>query len=227
MEKLSLSDNSTATLQSKVFEAIENAILQGELNSGEGITELGLSSELGVSRTPVREAFYQLELEGLVKLIPNKGAVVIGVTEKDIEDIYIIRARIEDLAVRWAARALTDEDLKDLSDSVELQEFYAKRGDTDKLCELDGRFHKAIYRFSRSTPLDRILSGFHHYILHARSMSFSASGRAVVAVKEHSAIVKALQKHDEDLAAKLMVEHIEKAKQNLLEVLVQRKDLKQ
>lgn len=69
----------------------------------------------------------QLELEGLVKIIPNKGAVVVGVTEKDIEDIYVIRMRMEDLAVRWAAELMTENDDKELKDIVELQEFYASK----------------------------------------------------------------------------------------------------
>ena len=98
-----LENTSGSTLHIRVFEEIEHAILGGELKSGENLTESRLSKELGVSRTPVREALRQLELEGLVRTVPNKGAVVVGVTEKDIEDIYVIRTRIEDLAVRWAA----------------------------------------------------------------------------------------------------------------------------
>jgi len=78
---------------------------------------------------------------------------VVGVTEKDIEDIYVIRMRIEDLAVRWAAESMTDEDCKALWEVVELQEFYAQKEDAERLCEMDGTFHEAIYRFSRSKPL--------------------------------------------------------------------------
>lgn len=152
-----------ASLQVRVFEEIERAILSGEFESGEGLAELKLSAELGVSRTPVREALRQLELEGLVKIIPNKGAVVVGVTEKDIEDIYVIRMRMEDLAVRWAAGSMTAEDSNALWDIVELQEFYALKGDAERLCEMDGAFHEAIYRFSRSKPLNHMLTGFHHY----------------------------------------------------------------
>ena len=209
----------TASLHVRVFEEIERAILFGEFESGEGLAELKLSAELGVSRTPVREALRQLELEGLVKIIPNKGAVVVGVTEKDIEDIYVIRMRMEDLAVRWAAGSMTAEDSNALWDIVELQEFYALKGDAERLCEMDGAFHEAIYRFSRSKPLNHMLTGFHHYIRHARSVSFKASGRAQASVGEHRAIAEALSRRDGEEAARLMVEHIGKAKENLLKTL--------
>ena len=96
-------DNSPLRVQ--VFKAIENAVLNGEYKEGDSLNELKISAELGVSRTPVREALMQLELEGLVKNIPNKGAVVIGISEKDIEDIYAVRIRIEGLAAGlWAKR---------------------------------------------------------------------------------------------------------------------------
>ena len=216
-----LEENGTAPLQVRVFEEIERAILSGEFGNGESLAELKLSSELGVSRTPVREALRQLELEGLVKIIPNKGAVVVGVTEKDIEDIYVIRMRMEDLAVRWAAGSMTAEDAKALWDIVELQEFYAQKGDTERLCEMDGAFHEAIYCFSRSKPLNHMLTGFHHYIRHARSVSFKASGRAQASVGEHRAIAEALSHRDGEEAARLMVDHIEKAKENLLKAFKQ------
>lgn len=219
-----LENTSGSTLHIQVFEEIEHAILGGELKSGENLTESRLSKELGVSRTPVREALRQLELEGLVRTVPNKGAVVVGVTEKDIEDIYVIRTRIEDLAVRWAAESMTDAALAELRELVALQEFYATRGDLEKLCELDGTFHEAIYRASGSRPLEHMLTGFHHYIRHARSVSFKRSGRALKAVAEHREIVEALAARNARQAAVLMVEHICKARDNLLTTLLRNKE---
>ena len=220
-----LETDGVSSLQARVFEEIEGAILSGAFAGGESLGEMKLSAELGVSRTPVLEALRQLELEGLVKIIPNKGAVVVGVTEKDIEDIYVIRMRIEDLAVRWAAESMTDEDCKALWEVVELQEFYAQKEDAERLCEMDGTFHEAIYRFSRSKPLNHMLTGFHHYIRHARSISFKSSGRARASVGEHRAIAQALSERDGEAAARLMVDHIEKAKENLLKSLAQREKM--
>ena len=95
-------EDSTAA-RSQVYKELEKAILSGELAPGDSLVEMKLAAQMGVSRTPVREALLQLELENLVKHIPNRGAVVVGISEKDIEDIYTLRMRIEGLAVRWAA----------------------------------------------------------------------------------------------------------------------------
>ena len=133
------------SLRIRVFNAIENAILDGEYKDGDSLNELRLSKELGVSRTPVREALMQLELEGLVRNIPNKGAVVVGVTEQDTHDIYEIRIRIEGLASRLCAENITDDELHALEQIVDLQEFYLLKNDTEQIWKLDGDFHKIIY----------------------------------------------------------------------------------
>ena len=132
------------SLRIRVFNAIENAILDGEYKDGDSLNELRLSKELGVSRTPVREALMQLELEGLVRNVPNKGAVVVGVTDQDIHDIYEIRKRIEGLASRLCAESITDDELRALEQIVDLQEFYLLKNDTEQIWKLDGDFHKII-----------------------------------------------------------------------------------
>ena len=103
-------------LRIQVFNTLEDAILNGSYKEGDSLNELRLSKSLGVSRTPVREALMQLELEGLVKNIPNKGAVVVGISEQDVEDIYEIRIRIEGLAARLCAEKITDEELEELEE---------------------------------------------------------------------------------------------------------------
>ena len=203
------------SLRIRVFNAIENAILNGEYKDGESLSELRISKELGVSRTPVREALMQLELEGLVKNIPNKGAVVIGVTEKDTRDIYEIRIRIEGLAAKLAAENITEEELRALEKLVELQEFYLMKNDTEQIWELDSDFHKIIYDASRSRPLRFMLSNFHNYIKKARDTSVRTAGRAEKTVAEHRAILGAIKSGDGDLAEKLTAEHITNAEENL------------
>lgn len=210
-----LKTNSTS-LTGQVFYEIENAILTGALAPGDNLTEMKISAQLGVSRTPVREALRQLELEGLVKSVPNKGAVVVGVSEKDIADIYTIRMYIEGLAARWAAENITDEELERMKDVVELQEFYLSRKDPIQIWHLDSRFHEIIYESCRSAPLKHTLSGFHHYILRARELSFKTAGRAVTSVQEHRNILEALQQRDGAAAERLTCEHIKNAKENLM-----------
>ena len=92
------------SLRGQVFDKIRSDILNGKYKRGEELVESSIGKELGISRTPVREAIRQLELEGLVQLVPNKGAFVTGISEKDVRDIYLIRARLEGLAARMAAK---------------------------------------------------------------------------------------------------------------------------
>ena len=203
------------SLHLRVFKEIEQAILNGTFAPGDSLVETRLSAELGVSRTPVREALRQLELEGLVYSVPNKGFVVIGISEKDINDIYTIRMAIEGLAARWAAEHITDDEIDRLREVVELQEFYAGRDDVLQVWHLDSRFHEQIYQYSRSAPLKYMLSNFHNYIQHAREISFKSQGRADIAVGEHRAIFEAIANHQADCAEKLTAEHIKNAKKNL------------
>ena len=203
------------SLRIRVFNAKENAILDGEYKDGDSLNELRLSKELGVSRTPVREALMQLELEGLVRNIPNKGAVVVGVTEQDTHDIYEIRIRIEGLASRLCAEKITEEELHALEQIVELQEFYLMKNDTEQIWKLDSDFHKIIYDASRSRPLRSTLSNFHNYIKKARDMSMHTEGRAEKTVAEHRAILDAIKSRDGALAEQLTAEHITNAEDNI------------
>ena len=216
MQKLNNLSTDRNSLGVQVFREIEKAILDGVYATGDSLIELKLSAELGVSRTPVREALRQLELEGLVKTIPNKGAVVIGVSEKDIEDIYNIRMVLESMASRWAAEQITDEELDELGEVVELQEFYASKGDTIQVWQLDSKFHEIIFNSSRSRPLKHTLSNFHHYIQKAREMSFMISGRATSAAEEHRKIYEALKMHDSEAAVRLTEEHVHFAQINFM-----------
>ncbi|MBQ4311002.1 MAG: GntR family transcriptional regulator [Oscillospiraceae bacterium] len=203
------------SLRIRVFNAIENAILNGEYKDGDSLNELKISKELGVSRTPVREALMQLELEGLVNNIPNKGAVVVGVSEQDTRDIYEIRIRIEGLAAKLCTEKITDEELHALEKIVDLQEFFLLKNDTEQIWKLDGDFHKIIYDASRSRPLRFMLSNFHNYIKKARDNSLHTEGRAEKTVAEHRAILSAIKNNDGDLAEKLTAEHITNAEVNL------------
>ncbi len=203
------------SLCSVVFSDLEQAIINGEYKSGDSLSELMLSQKYGVSRTPVREALRQLELEGLVQLIPNKGATVVGVSEKDISDIYAVRERIEGLAARLCAENATDEELQSLERLTDLQEFYLLKGKTEQLWQLDGEFHNTIFEACRNRPLRSMLSSFHSYTGRARSNSMRSAERAARAVEEHRAILKAIAAHDGDLAEQSMTEHIAAARRNI------------
>lgn len=204
------------SLHSRVYNRIRNDILNGVYEPGESLVELKLSEELGVSRTPVREALRQLELEGLVQSVPNKGATVRGVTEQDIQDIYTIRMLIEGLAARWAAEKITTEELEELKEAVDLEEFYTTKSNYGNLLRFDTRFHDIIFKASKSKPLMYTLSTFHRYVQKARRVSMSSPERAAEVLQEHKAILQAIIDRDADRAEKLMTEHVRNASLNLL-----------
>ncbi len=200
------------SLGTRVFKQLQNDIINGEYQPGDYLTETKLSEELGVSRTPIREALKQLELEGLVKSTPGRGVVVQGISTKDIEDIYTIRMMIEGLAARWATEKITSKELEELKEILDLEEFYTlKGGNTSNLLKLDSRFHDVIFRASKSRPLMYILSTFHHYAQRARSASLETPGRAQKVFEEHKAIFKAISARDPNLAEKLTTEHAKNA----------------
>ena len=220
--KKTLSDNNRlARLSAQVFDELETGILANRIKPGDNLVELKISSELGVSRTPIREAIRMLEKKGLAKVVPNKGAVVIGVSEKDLKDIYTIRMYIEGLAGRWAAMKIKDEQVKGLDEFVDLQTYYLMKNTPDKLCDLDSRFHERIYELSDSKPLSNVLSELHHMVWWFRELSFNSEGRAEKSIEEHRAIIRALESHDEDLTEKLMKNHVENAQNNLLDIFHQ------
>lgn len=218
--------NNMSSLSARVFNQLQNDILDGKYQPGDSLIELRLTEEMGVSRTPIREAIKQLELEGLVQYIPNKGAIVKGITAKDIEDIYTIRMMIEGLAARWATEKMTPEELEELKEALALEEFYTIRNDIDHLMKSDTRFHDIIFKASKSKPLMHTLSTFHHYVRRARNASFSTPGRAQKALEEHKAILQAIIEKDADKAERLTTQHVKNASDNLLKQKNEAGDIK-
>lgn len=196
------------SLSSRVFHTIREDILAGKYHTNEELKEKTIGEELGVSRTPVREALRQLELEGLVTIIPNKGAYVVGISQKDIQDIYEIRSRLEGLCARWAARNITKEQLDELEENIFLAEFHASKCKYEQIVELDNKFHEILYTASDSKEMRHVLSDFHHYVQRVRRITLANPERALGSNEEHKKIVEALKQHDEEQAEKLANEHI-------------------
>ena len=210
------SDKSVGGLSNRVYHQIRSEIVKGELIPGESVTEMGLAKDCGVSRTPVREALRQLELEGLVELIPNKGAVILGISPEDICDIYQIRAMLEGSVAERAAQKATEDDLKRLTEILDLTEFYISRQNMQQLQAMDGQFHQLIYEMSGCRMFKRVLKDLHYYIGLTRGASLKSEGRAVQSVKEHRAVLEAIQQHDGAKAKELMTLHVNKALKNVL-----------
>ena len=209
-------DNKIASLEEQVTATLESEILTGTLAAGTALTEQSLSVRLGVSRTPIRAALHTLAEEGLINLVPNRGAVVVGVTREDLIDIYKIRMRLEGLASALAAERISREDLATLRESVELAEFYISRNDTEHLKELDTQFHAIIYRASGNRMLNKTLSELHRNIISYRKMSLSVPGRLERSVGEHREILKAIEAGDAERADSLTCAHVAAALENML-----------
>lgn len=201
----------SVSLSNQVFEKIEYDILSGKYKIGEIISEKRLSSELGVSRTPIREALGRLSEEGLVGDSPS-GTVVLGITDEDVDDFYEVKRRIEILAVCRACKLIDEDGLRDLENIVEHQEFYAMKGDTEKIRDLDTDFHATLYKYCGSRVLEKILLPLHRKIIKYRSASLKSSkNRQLESIKEHREIYGALKEKDENRLERLMKNHIENA----------------
>ena len=200
-------DYKTVSLSDQVFEHLEDDILSGRFERGQIITELQLCSELGVSRTPVREALRRLFQEHLIEDTP-KGTMVLGITPKDYRDMSEIRLRIEELAVRGFVELADPDNLKALKEAVDFQEFYLSREDVDQLKALDGRFHEIIYAGCGSMILRDTLSPLHKKIQQYRRNALRTPERAAHSVQEHREILQAILGKDAELAAARMRDHI-------------------
>ena len=205
-------EHKNISLAEQVFDRLETDILSGKYQQGEILTELKLVSDLGVSRTPIREALHRLEQEHIIE-ITQRGILVIGVSRKDLEDILAIRIRIEGLAAAETAKRITDEELEELREAVELQEFYVPKHDADRINGMDSRFHKLIYRFSGSTPLYDTLMPLHKKLHKYRKASVETEVRSEHSSQEHRAIFEAIAAHDAELAEKRMMAHIANARE--------------
>ena len=181
------------SLRDQVFQKLRKDILNGKYQAGDELVENTLGKEMGVSRTPVREAIRQLELEGLVQLIPNKGAVVNGISVKDMEDIFSIRSRLEGLCAGWAAKYRTEEELEEMEEVIYMSRFHAGKEHYEQVLELDTRFHELMYEASHSRILAHTLRDFHQYVQKARKISITSRVRSRKSNEEHGMILEAIR----------------------------------
>ena len=209
-------DNRSPSLEEMVFSRLEEEILSGELTRGTALGEIALSKRLGVSRTPVRGALHRLAEEGLVEILPNRGATVIGINIDDLVDIYNIRERLEGLASALAAKRATVDEISRLTEAVELAEFYISKNDTEHIKELDTVFHSIIYAASGSRFLSRTLSELHRKIKSYRKRSLSVPGRLERSADEHREILEAIKRGDAEEADRLTSNHIKYALNNMI-----------
>ena len=203
-------------LREVVCETLREAIRSGVLKPGERLMEIQLADELGVSRTPVREAMRKLELEGYVIMLPRRGTYVANISIRDLNEVLEIRTTLDALASGLAAERITEEELEQLERLlVSIGENIETRN-MKKVVEDDMEFHDLLYKASRNQRLVGIISNLREQMTRFRSMSMSYPGRLKKTLEEHSRLVEAIAQRDVELAQKLAVEHMENSEQTLL-----------
>jgi DNA-binding GntR family transcriptional regulator len=208
-------------LRELVFENIRQAIVKGIFAPGERLMEIQLADDLGVSRTPVREAIRKLELEGFVVMIPRRGTYVANLSIKDINDVYEIRISLDVLAAGLAAERIEPEELEELNRLLlEISEA-AKTGPMEKIVKLDTAFHDVLYKASRNDRLRNIINNLREQITGIRGTSMRYPGRLADTLEEHRALVDSIAARDSERAQAAARIHLENAEHTLLKAMAE------
>lgn len=190
---------------------LEEDILSGKLQKGDKLVEQALCKEYDVSRTPVREALAQLGAEGLIESIPNRGCFVVGITDEEMEDIFILRKIYEVQATRWAVERITDEEMEELEENFEFMEFYTMKKDVEKMLNINASFHQMIYRASHNRMLEQMLSSYQLYAKYAPKYIDDDIEYLDELLEEHRAIYRAFVNKDPDEGERAMTQHMDRS----------------
>ena len=200
-------------LRDVVFENLRTAILEGNLKAGQRLMEVQLADQLGVSRTPIREAIRKLELEGLVVMLPRKGAYVANMSFKDLIDVLEIRSSLEGLAASLAAERRRDEDIVELERVAKEFETSVREADIDNVLKKDVEFHEKIFLMANNKKLYQLITSLWEQVHRFRVTYVSNYDASLSLVDEHNRILEAVKSGDSELAKKYATEHIEIAEQ--------------
>ena len=205
---IQLQMNEYLPLRDVVFQTLRQAILKGILQPGERLMEIHLAQKLGVSRTPVREAIRMLEQEGLAITIPRKGAIVAGMTEKDMQDVLEIREALEELSVQVACDKITDEEIAELQKNMKNFEHSLKSGDLKKMAQADVEFHDVIYRATDNPKLINMLNNLREQMYRYRVEYLKNPQNHEQLLQEHEAIYKGIVEKDKSAVTEMIRKHI-------------------
>lgn len=199
-------------LGKKIFLQLREKILEDEYPRGTKLKEVALAKEMNISRTPVREALKQLELEGLAKSEPNKGVSVIGFSKKDVEDMLEIRRVLEALAIKLAIDRLEPIDIRNMEEAYKMMIQAANENSFELYTKSNLLFHESIYKATKSQYFMRLLTDINYYIHVTSSRSIRTHNRMNTALIEHRQILDSIILKDKDLAQRRIIEHIDAVK---------------
>ena len=206
-------------LREVICESLRDAIRQNILKPGERLMEIQLAEELGVSRTPVREAIRKLEQEGYVVMVPRRGTYVANVSIRDVSEIFEIRAALEVLACQMAVERITSEELETLERLLVMIGRAVEAKDMEQIVAHDIAFHDMLYQAARNNRLVSIIANLREQLTRFRTVSMSRRGRVKDTLEEHRDIVNAIGAGDAKAAAKAAIKHMANSEKTLLEAI--------
>ena len=226
MKELSMIVDNYLPLRDLVFITLREAILQGKLEPGERLMEIALAEQLGVSRTPIREAIRKLELEGLVTNIPRKGAMVAEITLKDLRDVLEVRRNLENLAVKLACEKATPEDIAELKQLHLNFKDTVDKGHLTAVTEADVKFHDKIYQITDNKRLIQILNNLREQMYRYRFEYIKDEINRGVLIDEHAMIIEAIENKDVEKAKKYSELHIDNQEKTIEAKIITKKKKK-
>ena len=224
LDKFEMKMDAFLPLRDVVFQTLRQAILREDLAPGERLMEIPLANKLGVSRTPLREAIRMLEQEGLVVMIPRRGAQVAGISEKSLRDVLEVRKSLEKLAVELACERMTEEDMKEMNRAEKAFSAAVHEGDALRIAETDEQFHDVIYNSTGNTKLVQLLNNLREQMYRYRLEHIKDEKSRLSLLEEHQRMMTALRSRDVELAKKAAGEHIVNQENNVLRNLREQED---
>ena len=208
--------NEYLPLRDVVFNTLRQAILKGELKPGERLMEIALADKLGVSRTPIREAMRKLELEGLVVMIPRRGAQVANITEKDLNDVLEVRIALESMAIEKACKRMTEEQMLKMRRAEKDFERVMAEGNLVRIAEADVEFHEIIYQAADNARLYQVLSNLREQMYRYRVEYLKEEDNRNQLIREHEELSRAIRERDVEKAQELSFRHLENQRQAII-----------
>jgi DNA-binding GntR family transcriptional regulator len=208
----------SGSLQDKAYAIIRRAIMQGDLEPNAQLSEPSLADQLGMSRTPIREALKRLEEAGLVRIVPRHGAIVTDISAEDIVQIYQLREALECYAIQFASEYGNTPELEDLISAIEQSAQWIQDGEIEKINEADVRLHQYIAQLSRNQMLIRLVDQLLDQIIRLRLMTPKVEGRLPDQAEEHLCIVRALQEGKTEEAQAALQFHLRNVRDTFLQL---------
>lgn len=211
------------TLRERIVDTIKEAVTSGTMKPGERVHEPELAERFGISRTPIREAFRQLEIEGFITVTPRRGAIVSKITDKDVREFYEIKGVLEGCAAKISCSRLTEKELQRMEHLNKLMTGCAERGDAKTFSKIDNQFHDVFLRACGNEKLWKLLHNLVQQFERFRMASISLPGRMMESIRQHEDIVNAFRKKDAVLVERLVKLNAERGAELLVQEILREK----